>query len=398
MVSIANVVTDAARGASSSALTIPRPLMVFYMAAHQVHRVWRWIRLGKIYSNPDNFLALSAGHGVNALFGKSILLRISAVSVLIATRILECVEQQTCVQTAWTHLTDAYHDHYTVAIKVEWDSNGKKFLSSSTMTWCRFQYKKTTEKTKRIALCTFQLIKEAFILSMKMIDTIETFYLSPSTQNEGINQLFVNGTRWVEKLVDNKELLIDGLVSNKTLIEKILKGVHSPFTSDQLIETTRSALEKTEKFHSTIQGANKDFGGFVIACGKKWGYEFLHNLGLHHLVPNELVPPSSPPWEIPPHQRINERYPPILKITRPSKIPKPIPVPVPAPILAPIVATTLLPIPVLEKSKPTQLKILEKTPPVATLEKEQKGSSRKKRFSMLSSKSPRGFRTFSKRG
>jgi hypothetical protein len=125
---------------------------------------------------------------------------------------------------------------------------------------------------------------------------------------------------WVDKLVESKQMLIDGLTSNKKVIEKILNGIHSPLTCEQLIKTAKDALDTTEKFHQTAESVSNTFGIFITTCVKKWGYEFMSDLGLHHLIPKSLLPPAKPPWEIPKYKTITVHYPPLNLITKPSML------------------------------------------------------------------------------
>lgn len=315
----ANVVRTTTNEMAHSALTLPAPIIEAVTLFNKVHRIWRWFRLGEIYSNPDNFLKLAAGHGLNLALGNTLILRISAVCVLIATRILECVEQHFKLQASWHNLVAACRGDYPTPIYVKWEvKSSQSFLSTSTVSWWKYHTHSIWDRTQRIALCSFHLCKNAFILSMRITDAIETFSLSPKTHNEGINLLFINGTKWVDKLVDNKHMLIEGLKSNKKLIDKILAGINSPLTADQLIKTTVLAFDKTEKFHDATESINKTVGSFITACVKKWGYEFMYELGLNSLVPPSLIPSPNPPWEIPKHQNITIRYIPDLSITRPS--------------------------------------------------------------------------------
>lgn len=323
MPGVASLVQSTASELSQPKVQLPNPVMMAFKAVHRVHRMWRWVRMGKIYSNPDNFLKLAAGHGLNFAFGDSVLLRISAVSVLIATRIFECVEQHGKLEKAWGKVVDSFKNRHPWPIKIKWETRASnRWISPSSVTWWRYHAADICHRTQRVALSLWNLCKQIFILSMRIMDATETFSLSPSTRNEGINQLFVNGTKWVDRLSENKDLLLKGLQANEAVIEKILKGIHSPLTSQQLIDAAAFSLNKVQQVHQASETVCKGFGFFIMACVKNWGYEFLWDLGLHHLVPSYLVPPPNPPWEIPPHEKLTERYPSLELVTRPSMLRK----------------------------------------------------------------------------
>jgi hypothetical protein len=101
-------------------------------------------------------------------------------------------------------------------------------------------------------------------------------------------------------------------------IDKILSAIHSPLSADKLISTTIIALNKAEIVHTGSETFNSSAGSFLTACLKNWGYQFMYEAGLHKLVPRALLPPSSPPWEIPKHNKIIERFAPKHLLIKPS--------------------------------------------------------------------------------
>lgn len=319
----ATVVRSTTTEMAHSGVCLPAPVISVVTAFTRVRKLWRWIRLGKIYTNPNNFLKLAAGHTLNLAFGNNVILRVSAICVLIATRILECVEQHFALQRSWDNLVSAFKGRFPTPIKVEWAVKAtNKFLSISTVVWWKYQFKHIWEVIKRIAVCILKLVKEAFILSMRIADAIESFTLSPTVRNEGINLLFVNGALWMDRLVENKDLLVQGLNSNKRVIERILKGIHAPFSAEQLIDVAKGAMDKTEKVHLALEKVSDSVGMFLVACLKKWGFEFMHALGLHHLIPQSLLPTANPPWVTAPHEDIKVRFPPQKYVTKPSMLKK----------------------------------------------------------------------------
>ena len=317
---IAGLINTTTQGVSTTKLYLPRPLVTIWTAFNKIHRLWRWYRKGKVYSNPDNFLKLAGGHTLNALTD-STLLRVAAVCVLIATRILECVEQQAKLQKAWRKWLSSLKGEFATPVKCTWEvTKGRGFFSISTIIWFKYKGKNLLLRIQWTAISTFHLGKQSFILSMRVMDAIESFSLSPNTRNEGVNELFINSTKWIDKLVENKALLIDGLVSNKRLIENVMSGIHSPITADHLIAIATTALNKTEQIHKTAEEVSRATGEFFTECGKKWSYEFLYNLGMQHLLPRSWIPSSIPPWEKQEFRKIKTRFPPDHLITKPSML------------------------------------------------------------------------------
>lgn len=308
---------------SSTTSLIPTAAQIAFSVFHRIHRFWRWIRLGQIYSDPNNFAQLAAGHGVNYLLDKSILIRISAISVLIATRILHCVDEYEKLQNSWLKMKQSFSNQFPTIIDCSWDQGtAKGFFSVSTVIWIKTTTKTILSRIQWVAICIFKVGKYAFLLSMRLVDTVEAFSLNPSIRNEGINLLFVNSSTCMSKLVDNRDLLLKSLESNQEVIQKVFEGLGTKLTTEQLTQTVEAALEKTGSFHRSTRTVNQHIGEFVTACGKKWTYEFFREIGLRHMVPKSMVHPTTLPWAQPRRRKITKRFPPEASITQPTK-PKP---------------------------------------------------------------------------
>lgn len=295
---------------------LPQAARVAFMAFHKAHQLWRWIRLGNIYSDPHNFAQLAAGHGVNYIIGDSALLRISAISVLISTRILHAVGEYEKLQDAWLRMKDAIHYRYPAPIRCDWDQKHGP-LSLSTVIWIKTTAKTLWCRVSLTAIAVFRVGKHFVLLSLRIVDATEAFTMKPEIREEGINLLFVNTKTCVSKLVDNKEFLLQSLESNQEIIAKILAGLGSRLSSEALIDTVEEALEKTESVHRSAMTVNDHIGEFVSACGKKWTYEFLREVGLRHLVPAKLLPSSTPPWDHPQRKKLKHRFPPEGSLKKP---------------------------------------------------------------------------------
>ncbi len=162
-----------------------------------------------------------------------LLLRIAAQCLLISTRVLECAQQQTVLYRSGQRWLTAVQDHYPQPNRCSWKSEHKnRWSSPSSAAWLRTTSQSFWNRIKRIAACAAIVFIHFFKLSMCIMDAIDAFCLSPYTRNEGINEGFVNAMKWLDNLVENKEELLQGLNSNKVLIERILRG--SPINYTQL--------------------------------------------------------------------------------------------------------------------------------------------------------------------
>lgn len=143
------------------------------------------------------------------------------------------------------------------------------------------------ERICRIAYCTFDLFSRIFVLSMSIMDVIDAFCWSPATKNDAVNESFVNISKWMSTIVENKENLLEGLTENKGLIERLLK--YSPVTFDQLYSGVSSALDKTEVIHNIVQKISNIGGGIVVKAGKRIVNGAMVVSGLSNMRPTSLL-------------------------------------------------------------------------------------------------------------
>lgn len=268
MTPVAELVRSTAHDLTPSPLQLPPFVWSVFTAVNQVHGLWRWYRRAQLYTNPNNFAQLLAGHAVNLIFGDSLLLKIAAQSLLIATRMLECSQQQASLCREGKRLLEAMKGHYPKPVEMSWiDRQPNSWVSPSSAFGWKVTYLNIRNRITRVALIALNLCKKAFTFSMSLMDAIDAFYLSPATSNEGINESFVNIIKWLDTIVENKESLLQGLKDNKSIIEKILKG--SPFQYDQLENAVAKTLEKTEAIHHHAKKIQSFGNGIIIDFGKR---------------------------------------------------------------------------------------------------------------------------------
>jgi hypothetical protein len=297
---------------------LPGALWTIFCAFHYMHRTWRWYRWSKVYANPDNFFKLATGHALNFIAGDNIVLRTAGQCVLIATRILDCIEQQTVLQRSYHKWIEALKGYYPENKKWKWpQSETESWASPSTTLYFKQSAYNVTWRTRRIARRTFKLIKNMFKLSMMMMDAIEAFSLSPSTRNEAVSEIFVNSTKCLDRLVENKEELLSKLQNNKGLIGKILTGIGSPYHADHFILHVSNTLAATAKAQQMVNKVNQAANGVLEDLVKQGIFGFMATLGLAKYTPHFLVPALHAPWEqSAPQPKEYGRYAPVHWVTR----------------------------------------------------------------------------------
>ena len=247
---------------------LPPIVWSIFTAFNQVHSIWRWYRRVELYRKPDNLFQLFTGHVVNITIGDSLLLRVAAQSLLVATRLLECTQQQRLVKDAARECYGTLCGYYPKPNSIRWEEQRSPLgLSASTVFFCKMTLCKIYERMKRIALSVYEVAKELFTLSMTILDVIDAFCWSPAIKNDAINEGFVNLTKWLEQLVDHKDTLLTGLKENKATIEYLLQS--TPFTYEQLCNAATNTLETSQVIHSCVKKISTVGGNTLLDIGTR---------------------------------------------------------------------------------------------------------------------------------
>lgn len=289
MVDLSKVVWSTSANTSSSATaSLPRPLHLLYAGFYRVRLLWSGWRKAKIYANRNNFYALACGHGLNCIAGDRAIVRMSAIAVVIAHRIMMFMDQLFQMQDRVGKLRNSFRDEYSKVIKYEHVKSS--VLSPSTLSEAKWRLKSCIEKIKRIAINLLMIIKDTFVLSMRMIDAIEAFYMSPDTRDQGVNELFVNWGELVDTLEDNQENLQKSLKKCQPIIDEFLEAIGSEFTSERFIELSCETLETVSDVHNAATKVTSPVVKVVQEIGKRLLYGYATFFGLRSAVPKKLHP------------------------------------------------------------------------------------------------------------
>lgn len=313
-------VVDAATQLAPATNLLPGPIWVVFSAFHNVHRLWWWYRKKEMYTQPNNFLHLVSGHTLNFVLGDMLVIRVAAQALLIATRILEAVEQKVVFCLSWRKWTQSVRGHYTPHIRCKWDKKTETSLfSPSTRNWAESLKRNAAARIDRVMKNTLGIGKNGFMLSMRLMDAAEAFSLSPETKTEAVSEFFLNGSKSISTIVENKERLRAGLIENKGLIDKCLSGIGSSYKSEQLIGAVSKTLEKTETTYNTVSKVAGVANNAALDTLKRGIFAFMNTIGLASWTPDSLVPTLDPPWVNPAPPKLPERFPPTKWVTRISK-------------------------------------------------------------------------------
>lgn len=265
MTAIVDFVQATSLELTPSELRLPPLIWSAISAINRIHRLWRWYRKANTYANPDHLVHLFAGHTMTYVLGDNVMIKIAAQCLLVATRLLECAQQQTIVYQDGKKLIAEIYGRYPNIVEIKWTKQ-TKHLSPSTMYRLEYAQAHVRQRIRRIVLAVITFFQSISKLTMTLMDTIDAFYLSQSDR-DGINESFVNLAKWIDTAVDHKEALLQGLSQNQKLIEKILS--HSPLKYDQLYRAVANTLEKTERLHRHVKKASSFANGLLVETGKR---------------------------------------------------------------------------------------------------------------------------------
>jgi hypothetical protein len=230
---------------------VPRSLWTVFVVFNKIHATWRWYRRYNLYTQQQSMAQLFAGHVVDNIISETHFLRIAAQSLLIATRILECVKAQEDFCNNYGAWKRGLTGNYTISRPVRWRTEPVGPFSASTVSQMEHFGARAKERVVRVASTTSQLAKSMFFLSMKVMDTLDAINWTPEARRDAVVESFVNIGIWLDTAVNNKETLLDGLERNKRLIEHIL--TMTPVSYSQLHSGVSSALRNTERVHNVYQ-------------------------------------------------------------------------------------------------------------------------------------------------
>ena len=270
-------------------MRLPSFVWTAFTALNKVHGIWRWYRRAELYTNPNNFSQLIAGHALNIVLGDTLIVKVAAQCLLISTRVLECVQQQSALVNSSRCWWSAVKGDYSPKRQKSWKTlEPHPFLSPSTQLWFRSIGQSITDRIERIARCTLSLFVEAFTLSMKIMDAVDVLSLSPYTKNEGLNEGLINAIKWLDTLTENREALLEGLLENKEIIEKVLAG--STLNYEMLFNGVKNTLDKTESIHKQTHKITSLGNGLIVDIGKRIASGSMVALGLSDYRPAILAP------------------------------------------------------------------------------------------------------------
>jgi len=252
-------------------MRVPPLVWSAFVAFNKVHRMWRYYRLFQTVRQPAGFSQLVAGCIGNALFTPPLIFRLAGQFLMVATRLLECSQQQAALcRSGWRWMAAVKGD-YPTPVHVEWERRSSlSWISPSTVHWLNVGVQSILERIKRIASSTLNLGKHVFLLSMLIMDVVEEItwmFKRPGTYPMGVDETFVNIDKCLDAIVENKETLLSGLTENRKLVEMLVRN--TPVTYTQMHDGISRALRYAELFHRGYKKVSEVAGDVLIEGGKQ---------------------------------------------------------------------------------------------------------------------------------
>lgn len=231
---------------------IPSPLWNLVIGVNKVHAIWRWCRHHSLYTQPKTMIQLFAGHEVSETIYSYWFLRTGAQSLLIATRILECVKAHEYLRKTYDAWCDALSGDYVAVLEVKWIETTESLLSPSTTMWGANLSAALKERIQRVVFTTLQLCAAIFLLSMKILDAVDAVTWTSESQHDAAVESVVNIGKWVEETMNNKTELLASMEKNKALVEHILQ--FSPYSYDSVYNGISTGIDQSNKLKKKVSG------------------------------------------------------------------------------------------------------------------------------------------------
>lgn len=261
----------------SSALPSPMTTVIHLM--NRVHCLYRWkMQVTEVYTNSRNLKLLIAGHLVNGVAGENTLLRIASQIVLVTARIVDLGKQKIRTYEAYCDVLHAIFtlESHWVSVKILRDqpSLALKFLGEDYYIWAIQQRESFFFYVRRIALCASILFTEMLKTSMCYMDVIEAFSINSATHNDAVNHLFINTTKLLDGISENKQTIHAELLKHKGLIKQVLGVMGTQYQAETLIGEVAKTLNHAERtyngvkwvFESSEDGIRDGLSSLCISC------------------------------------------------------------------------------------------------------------------------------------
>lgn len=266
-------------GYSQAMESLPKVVTTFYSVIHRVHSLWRRYRKASLYANPDTLLKMIGGHFLYMIVHNKKVedyIGVAAQCILLVERITACIKSLIELQKAYKFLKKAWKTEIPLQLREPYRLNMFPYVLSATTEMKYFSYiDKLKLRVRALAYMCFLLIKEVFLLSMRTLDAVEAFHVTPERRAEATRELFVNGgalcslLKGKEESEDYQDQLVCLLKNHQDILDNIFSQLDK--NKKDNVSYTNSLIELLQKCVHTIRQPKTLFekGKIILNVVKK---------------------------------------------------------------------------------------------------------------------------------
>jgi hypothetical protein len=257
-----------------------------------LRRCWRALCIGRVYSQPDNWLGLTLGLGLERCMGDSTLIRLAALVVAVVARVLETTQHYKHLIASITSLKQASKGHYVIPQPCAWQKelSEDRWLSPSTKLWWRTFSQWQRIYWWHIGKNSCKVARFGLELTSTLAELADALSWEPATNQRNVREVFVNIDRIIEHFVADTPALIVQLRAHSPTVAVILKAFKAPFKAGQLIEAVETVALTVKVAADYFAPLKQKYGEEIGEVFKKGIVGAAAGIGCLEYIPQTLVP------------------------------------------------------------------------------------------------------------
>lgn len=303
------------------AIAVPAALLAAVAISYKFNRFWRWLRLSLLWSNPDNFVQLAAGSGVNLLLGDRTPVRVAALMVWVPSRVVDCADNYNKLGKAYVKWVEAIRGDYPRRPKVRWVRSPKgRLLPPAWETTLKEKGICIRIRVQRVIVQTVKVGKRVILLSVSGVDVVEALSLKEGICNRAVSELLLDGTNAIHRIAKQKGVVQRKLEENRPLVDRLLKWVGASYSTEGLIDCVETALDGINVVDQGVTAVTSIGNGFFEDLRNHAILGVFSILGIPEKVPEKFLPISFE--ERFSGGKASEQYVPDWMVTKPERATK----------------------------------------------------------------------------
>jgi len=225
-----------------------------------MHCAWWMKRKVVLYKDPDNWLFIAAGWGINHFVGNGKLKRYLQIYSL-TIRIGRVIDEVNLLKSDLTQWKMTF-----ISSRI----GAKPVGENARCVSIRIIF--SGNSFHQIVLVTTIIVKRVGLISMKCMDAYAVFYIDMNN-----DEIVFEGLEGIGRLAEQKEFIIESLRQRRDAMDQVITRLSLPMTANQVIDSVSTGL----KYASAINMVGKSvsqYGGKVTVDAAKGLGEFVRAL------------------------------------------------------------------------------------------------------------------------